>query len=162
MISIIAAMDENRLIGSNNDLPWHLPADLQRVKQLTTGHSIILGRKNYESIGRPLPGRKNIVITHNPGFEAPGCVVVNSIEAALEAAAGDDVFIFGGARIYEQMFDLAERMYLTKIHATFKGDTWFPEYDSTDWQEIEHQDFNADQKNPYDYSFITLEKKPLN
>jgi dihydrofolate reductase len=162
MISIIAAMDENRLIGSNNDLPWHLPADLQRVKQLTTGHSIILGRKNYESIGRPLPGRKNIVITRNPGFEAPGCVVVNSIEAALEAAAGDDVFIFGGARIYEQMFDLAERMYLTKIHATFKGDTWFPEYDSTDWQEIEHQDFNADQKNPYDYSFITLEKKPLN
>ena len=162
MISIIAAMDENRLIGSNNDLPWHLPADLQRVKQLTTGHSIILGRKNYESIGRPLPGRKNIVITRNPDFEAPGCVVVNSIEAALEAAAGDDVFIFGGARIYEQMFDLAERMYLTKIHATFKGDTWFPEYDSTDWQEIEHQDFNADQKNPYDYSFITLEKKPLN
>ncbi|MGW8248613.1 MAG: dihydrofolate reductase [Acidiferrobacterales bacterium] len=162
MISIIAAMDDNRLIGSNNDLPWHLPADLQRVKQLTTGHSIILGRKNYESIGRPLPGRRNIVITRNPDFEAPGCVVVNSIKAALEAAAGDDVFIFGGARIYEQMFDLAERMYLTKIHAAFEGDTWFPEYNSADWREIERQDFNADEKNPYDYSFITLEKKPLN
>jgi len=162
MISIIAAMDENRLIGSNNDLPWHLPADLQRVKQLTTGHSIILGRKNYESIGRPLPNRKNIVITGNPDYEAPGCIVVNSINAALQAAAGDDVFIFGGARIYQQMFDLAERMYLTRIHATFTGDTWFPEFDPAAWQEIERQDFSADEKNPYNYSFITLEKKPLN
>jgi dihydrofolate reductase len=162
MISIIAAMDENRLIGSNNTLPWHLPADLQRVKQLTTGHAIILGRKNYESIGRPLPNRKNIVITGNPDFEAPGCIVVNSIEAAIEAAAGDEVFIFGGARIYEQMFSLAERMYLTKIHATFDGDTWFPEFDPNSWTEIERQDFTADKKNPYDYSFITLEKKPLN
>jgi dihydrofolate reductase len=161
MISIIAAMDENRLIGSNNDLPWHLPADLQRVKQLTTGHSIILGRKNYESIGRPLPNRKNIVISRNPDFHAPGCVVVNSIEAALEAAAGDDVFIFGGAGIYEQMFHLAERMYLTRIHTAFEGDTWFPDYDTQTWKEIERQDFTADEKNPYDYSFITLEKKPL-
>jgi len=161
MISIIAAMDENRLIGSNNDLPWHLPADLQRVKQLTTGHSIILGRKNYESIGRPLPNRRNIVVTNNPDFEAPGCIVVNSIEAALKAAEGDEVFIFGGAGIYKQMFGLARRMYLTLIHATFNGDTWFPDYDPDDWVEIERQDFSADEKNPFDYSFVTLEKKPL-
>ena len=161
MISIIAAMDENRLIGSNNDLPWHLPADLQRVKQLTTGHAIILGRKNYESIGRPLPNRKNIVITTNPDYEAPGCIVVNSIDAAIDAAEGEDIYIFGGARIYEQMFDLAERMYLTLIHATFEGDTWFPEYKPDDWEVIEQQDFSADDKNKYDYSFVTLEKKPL-
>ena len=161
MISIIAAMDENRLIGSNNDLPWHLPADLQRVKQLTTGHAIILGRKNYESIGRPLPNRKNIVITNNPDYEAPGCVVVNSIDAAVAEAADDDIYIFGGARIYEQMFDLAERMYLTLIHSTFEGDTWFPEYNTEDWEVIERQDFSADEKNPYNYSFVTLEKKPL-
>jgi len=161
MISIIVAMDENRLIGSNNALPWHLSADLQHVKQLTTGHAIILGRKNYESIGRPLPNRKNIVISRNPDYDAPGCVVVNSIEAALKAAAGDDIFIFGGAKIYEQMFDLAERMYLTQIHATFEGDSWFPKYDPAGWEEIERQDFSANEKNPYSYSFITLEKKPL-
>ena len=154
-------MDENRLIGSNNDLPWHLPADLQRVKQLTTGHAIILGRKNYESIGRPLPNRKNIVITTNPDYEAPGCIVVNSIDAAIDAAEGEDIYIFGGARIYEQMFDLAERMYLTLIHATFEGDTWFPEYKPDDWEVIEQQDFSADDKNKYEYSFVTLEKKPL-
>jgi len=154
-------MDENRLIGSNNDLPWHLPADLQRVKQLTTGHAIILGRKNYESIGRPLPNRKNIVITTNPDYEAPGCIVVNSIDAAIDAAEGEDIYIFGGARIYEQMFDLAERMYLTLIHATFEGDTWFPEYKPGDWEVIEQQDFSADDRNKYDYSFVTLEKKPL-
>lgn len=161
MISIIVAMDENRLIGSDNALPWHLPADLQRVKQLTTGHAIILGRKNFESIGRPLPNRKNIIISRDPGYDAPGCVVVNSIDAALDAAEGEDVFIFGGARIYEQMFDLAERMYLTLIHATFEGDTWFPDYDPAAWTEIERRDFTADEKNPYNYSFITLEKKPL-
>ena len=161
MISIIAAMDENRLIGSNNNLPWYLPADLQRVKQLTTGHAIILGRKNYESIGRPLPNRKNIVITTNPDYDAPGCVVVNSIDAAIEAAGDDDIYIFGGARIYEQMFDLAERMYLTLIHATFEGDTWFPEYNVDAWEVTERQDFSANEKNRYDYSFITLEKKPL-
>jgi dihydrofolate reductase len=161
MISIIAAMDENHLIGSNNNLPWYLPADLQRVKQLTTGHAIILGRKNYESIGRPLPNRKNIVITTNPDYDAPGCVVVNSIDAAIEAAGDDDIYIFGGARIYEQMFDLAERMYLTLIHATFEGDTWFPEYNVDAWEVTERQDFSANEKNRYDYSFITLEKKPL-
>ena len=161
MISIIVAMDENRLIGSNNDLPWHLPADLQHVKRLTTGHAIIMGRKNYESIGRPLPNRKNIVVTTNPQFEAPGCVVVNSIQAALDAANGDDVFIFGGAGIYRQMLDLAERMYLTKIHDSFEGDTWFPDFDPGSWTQIERQDFTADKKNPHDYSFITLEKKPL-
>jgi len=154
-------MDENRLIGSNNDLPWHLPADLKHVKQLTTGHSIILGRKNYESIGKPLPNRNNIVISGNPDYHAPGCVVVNSIDAAIQAAEGDDIFIFGGARIYEQMFNLAERIYLTLVHATFDGDTWFPDYTTGDWKDIERTDFPADTKNPYDYSFITLEKKPL-
>jgi len=161
MISIIAAMDENRLIGSNNDLPWHLPADLQRVKKLTTGHSIILGRKNYESIGRPLPNRKNIVVSRNPDFDAPGCIVVDSIENALDAADQGDTFIFGGAGIYQQMLGMAERMYLTIIHSSFEGDTWFPDYDPDSWEEIDRQDYAADEKNRFDYSFVTLKKKPL-
>lgn len=158
MIAIIVAMDENQLIGANNDLPWHLPADLQRVKQLTTGHAIILGRKNYESIGRPLPNRHNIVVSRNPDFDAPGCTVVSSIQEAIDAAAGADVFIFGGAGIYEQMYDLAETMYVTLIHHRFEGDTYFPDYDHDDWDEVEHLDFKPDEKNPYPYSFVTLQR----
>lgn len=159
MIAIIAAMDENRLIGANNDLPWHLPADLRRVKQLTTGNTIILGRKNFESIGRALPNRQNIVITRNPDYDAPGCDVVTSIDDALESATGENVFIFGGARIYEQMFGYARRMYLTLIHHRFKGDTYFPDFDPNDWVEVERQDFEADDRNPYAYSFVVLDRK---
>jgi len=159
MIAIIAAMDENRLIGANNDLPWHLPADLQRVKQLTTGNTIILGRKNYESIGRALPNRQNIVISRNPAYAADGCDVVTSIEDALKTATGENVFIFGGARIYEQMFEYADKMFLTLIHHRFEGDTYFPDFDPDDWKEIERQDFEADDRNPYPYSFVVFERK---
>ena len=159
MISIIAAMDENHLIGANNDLPWHLPADLQRVKQLTTGNSIILGRKNHESIGRPLPNRKNIVVTRDIHYEAPGCTVVNSIDAAIDAADGDEIFIFGGANIYQQTLDIAQKMYLTFIHETFDGDTYFPDYDTDQWIETSRESHQPDEKNKYAYTFITLTRK---
>lgn len=158
MISIIVAMDENRLIGSNNDLPWHLPADLKRVKQLTTGHAIILGRKNYQSIGKPLPDRLNIILSGDPNFQAPGCIVVDSIESAVHAAGDRDIFIFGGARVYQQMYALAQRMYLTLVHHKFDGDVYFPDYDAGDWVEMERQDFDPDEKNPYPYSFLVLER----
>jgi len=159
MISIIAAMDENHLIGANNDLPWHLPADLQRVKLLTTGNSIILGRKNHESIGRPLPNRKNIVVTRDIHYEAPGCTVVNSIDAAIDAADGDEIFIFGGANIYQQTLDIAQRMYLTFIHETFDGDTYFPDFDPDQWIETLRESHYPDEKNKYAYTFVTLTRK---
>lgn len=159
LVSIIAAMDENRLIGANNDLPWRLPADLKRVKELTTGHSIILGRRNYESIGRPLPNRKNIVVSRDPGYEAPGCTVVTSLEDAFKAAEGDEVFVFGGATLYEQTLAQADRMYLTLIHNTFEGDTFFPEFDPNNWHEKLREDHQPDAKNAYAYTFLVLEKK---
>ena len=159
LVSIIAAMDENRLIGANNDLPWHLPADLKRVKELTTGHSIILGRKNYESIGRPLPNRKNIVVSRNPSFDAPGCTVATSLDEALGVAEGDEIFIFGGATLYQQTLDRADRMYLTMIHATFAGDTFFPEFNSSDWVEKKRENHEPDDRNAYAYTFLVLEKK---
>lgn len=160
MLAIIAAMDQGRLIGANNDLPWRLPADLKRVKALTTGHTIILGRKNYESIGRPLPNRQNIVISRNPDYDAPGCTVVTSIEAALAAAESDRVFIFGGATLYEQMLDKVDTLYLTFIHERFEGDTWFPEIDWSHWEEVEREDHDPDESNRYPYSFVTCLRKP--
>jgi len=128
LISIIAAVAENRAIGIHNRLPWHLPADLKYFRNKTLGHHVIMGRKNYQSIGKPLPQRTNIVITRDPGFDAPGCVVVNSIDAALAAADGDpEVFIIGGAGIYAQSLPFADRLYLTLVHHSFEGDTYFPE-----------------------------------
>jgi dihydrofolate reductase len=159
MISIIAAMDEKRLIGANNDLPWHLPADLKRVKQLTTGHTIILGRKNHESIGRPLPDRQNIVLTRDTNYSAPGCDVATSIDEALRISRGEEIFVFGGANVYAQMMDLAERMYLTLIHHQFEGDTYFPAYNTDHWQELDRQEFDADEKNPFPYAFVTLQRR---
>lgn len=152
-------MDENRLIGANNDLPWHLPADLKRVKELTTGHSIILGRKNYESIGRPLPNRKNIVVSRNPAFKAPGCTVVPSLDEALNISEGEEIFIFGGATLYQQTLARADKMYLTLIHAQFSGDTFFPEFDRNEWFETRREEHSADEKNSYAYTFLELEKK---
>lgn len=152
-------MDENHLIGANNDLPWHLPADLQRVKNLTTGNAIILGRKNYESIGRPLPNRKNIVVTRDDAYEAPGCTVVHSIDAAVDAAGGSEIFVFGGADIYRQTLDLAGRMYLTLIHETFDGDTYFPDFDRSQWRETARESHQPDGKNKYAYTFVTFERK---
>ena len=159
LISIIAAVAENRAIGIRNRLPWHLPADLKYFRNKTLGHHVIMGRKNYQSIGKPLPQRTNIVITRDPGFDAPGCVVVNSIDAALAAADGDpELFIIGGAGIYAQSLPFADRLYLTLVHHSFEGDTYFPELEWAQWKEISKEFHEPDERNPYPYTFVVLDR----
>jgi dihydrofolate reductase len=158
-ISIIVAMAANGVIGNDNELPWHLPADLKHFKQTTMGKPILMGRKTWESIGRPLPGRTNIVITRDSAYSAAGCIVVNSIEAAIAAAGEqDEVMVIGGAELYRQVLPCADTIYLTRIHASFDGDTRFPEISDTEWQQLERVDHEADEKNLQDYSFIRLER----
>lgn len=159
VISLVWAMSRNRVIGRNNTLPWRMPADLQHFRRLTTGHHIIMGRKNHEDIGKPLPGRTNIVLTQQPDYTAPGCLVVHSIEAALQVAREDsEVFVIGGAMIYEQTLDLADRLYITEINADIEGDTLFPEFDRSGWTETSREEHAADEKNPYPYRFVTLQR----
>ncbi len=159
LISLIVAMDRNRLIGRGNALPWHLPADLAHFKAVTMGKPIVMGRKTYESIGRPLPGRHNIVISRNPHFAAAGCTVVASVEQALAvSAAAPELMIIGGAQLYAELLPRAQRLYLTRIDASFDGDAWFPELDANQWRELERSDHAADERNAYPYSFLTLER----
>jgi len=154
-LSLIVAMDENRLIGNDNQLPWRLPADLAFFKRTTMGKPIIMGRKTFESIGKPLPGRRNIVITRDTEFSAEGCEVVHSIEAALATCSDhDELMLIGGATLYEQTLDQVSCMYVTQIHHSFSGDTWFPEFDATHWKISEQQDFSPDQSNSFAYSFV--------
>ena len=159
-ISIIVAMTADRVIGRDNTLPWRLPADLRRFKRLTLGHHLVVGRKTWESIGRPLPGRKMVVITRQRDFRADGVEVVHSVDDALAVArenGEDDVFIAGGEEIYRQTLARAHRLYVTRVHATIEGDAFFPEYDAADWTEIEREDRAADERNPHAFSFITYE-----
>lgn len=162
IISIIVAMSENRVIGRNNQLPWHLPGDLKHFKSVTWGKPILMGRLTYESIGRPLPGRTNIVLTHDPSYMAPGCVVVNSFEHAMNAAKGfDELMVIGGARVFEKMLPMADRLYLTQIHATVEGDTFFPEWESNQWVACEKNHFSANDHQRYAYSIYKYEKEEL-
>ena len=156
-LSMIVAMDQNRLIGRDNQLPWRLPADLAYFKRTTMGKPIIMGRKTWQSIGRPLPGRQNIVVTRNVNFEAPGCDLANSIDQAVTLAGdADEIMLIGGAGLYAQGLPLASQLYLTLIHHAFDdGDAWFPELPA-DWSEVERENFDPDQDNPYPYSFIQL------
>lgn len=158
-ISIIVALSENNVVGVKNQLPWKLSADLKRVKALTMGHHIIMGRKTYESIGKPLPGRTNVIITRNKDFKAEGCVIARSLEHALEISKDDsEVFIFGGGEIFRDAMNLASKIYMTRVHTSIKGDTHFPEVKPFDWRIIHLEEFKADEKNEYDYSFMTLVK----
>lgn len=158
-LSMIVAMGKNRVIGIDNKMPWHLPADLQWFKKTTLGSPIIMGRKTYDSIGRPLPGRLNIILSRNADLEIEGCTVVNTLSDALDAAKGaDEVFITGGAHLYEKFLQDADCLYLTMIDAKFAGDTFFPDYTQYAWKEIDRIDNPADEKNPYPYSFVTLER----
>jgi dihydrofolate reductase len=158
-IALIAAMAENRVIGRENRLPWRLSADLRRFKALTMGKPVIMGRSTYESIGKPLPGRDNIVLTRDPQYRAPGCRVVHSLEQALEAAAGHvEVMVIGGADLYRQTLDRAERLYLTLVKAAVDGDTLFPAMEAREWRELERESHFADDQNQYDYDFVTLER----
>ncbi|MDG4656347.1 dihydrofolate reductase [Ectobacillus antri] len=159
MISLIAAMDRNRLIGTNNELPWRLPADLAYFKRVTMGHPVIMGRKTYESIGRPLPGRENIIVTRNPAYKAEGCVVVHSLDELLTRFASSDkeAFVIGGAELYKEALSVGNRLYITHIEDEFSGDAWFPCID--DWQEISREPGIRDEKNPHAYYFSIYEKK---
>ncbi|MDH3387568.1 MAG: type 3 dihydrofolate reductase [Gammaproteobacteria bacterium] len=154
-LSLIVAMDENRLIGSNNELPWNLPADLAYFKRTTMGKPIVMGRKTFESIGKPLRGRRNIVLTRDVNFSAAGCEVTHGIEEAQRLCEGAaEIMLIGGASLYEQAMGLATRLYITRIHHGFNGDTWFPEFDPAEWRLEHREDFDADHNNPYSYSFI--------
>jgi len=159
-IAIVAALARNRVIGKNNRLPWRLPRDRRHFRELTMGKPVIMGRKTFASIGKALPGRKNIILTRDLNFRAEGGVVVHSSGEALKSAEGsEEVMIIGGAEIYREFLPLAERMYLTLIHADFEGDAYFPKYDPNEWQEKERHDFPPDDENPYPYSFVLLERK---
>lgn len=158
-ISMIAAMGKNRVIGYNNEMPWHLPADLHFFKKTTLGSPIIMGRKTYDSIGRPLPGRLNIILSRNPSLSIDGCIVVNTFTDALEAAKNnDEVFITGGAHLYEKFLEKSDRLYLTLIDEEFNGDTFFPDYTQYQWNEVERIVNQPDSKNAYPYTFLTLER----
>lgn len=159
IISLIAAMAHDRVIGFQGDMPWHLSADLKHFKKITMGKPLIMGRRTFDSIGHALPGRLNIVVTRQADFVAKDCVVVNSLPDALQAAGDvDEVIVMGGGELYRQAFALASRLYLTFIDHKTLGDTFFPEWDETAWQEVSRESHQKDDKNPYDYAFVTLEK----
>lgn len=147
ILSIIVAFDERRLIGRDNGLPWHLPADLKHFKSITMGHSMIMGRKTFESIGKPLPGRRSVVVTRKKGYLPEGVTVVHSLEEALQLCSGEDeVFVIGGAQIFEQAMPLASKLYITQIHHIFEGDTFFPEIAREHWNLISTENHESDEK----------------
>ena len=158
---MIAAMANNRVIGLDNKMPWHLPADLQHFKKVTTGKPVVMGRKTFESIGRPLPGRRNIIITRNSQYSAQGIETVTTPEAALELVkAEEEVMIIGGGNIYQQFLPNADRLYLTFIDLEVEGDTQFPDYQAVaTWENVDEQANKPDEKNQYSYKFVTLYKK---
>lgn len=161
VISIIVAIGNNRVIGIKNALPWKLPADMEHFHRKTRGKPVIMGQKTFESIGKALPGRINIVLTLDKNFQASNCLLAHSIEEALQTARekGEEVMICGGVSVYKQFLPLADRMYLTLIDGDFEGDAFFPEFDWNDWQEIEKIENQSDKNNPYKYTFITLQRK---
>lgn len=159
-ISIIVAVSRNQVIGKDNQLIWKLSADLKRFKALTTGHTIIMGRKTFDSIGKPLPNRTSIVITRQKDYKIEGCIVVNSLEEAIEKAGDqEEVFIIGGGTIYQEAMGKANKVYYTKVHTEVEGDTFFPVIDFTTWKSVKREDCLSDEKNEYAYSFIDYERK---
>lgn len=158
-IAIVAAMGENRAIGLGNGLPWRMPADLKYFKSLTMGHHLIMGRKTFDTVGKPLPGRPTIVVTRQPDLAIEGVTVVNSLDAALELVSEmDEVFIAGGAEIYRLALEVADRIYLTLIHHSFDADTFFPAFDESQWRLVSRTDYAADEKNPHPYSFLIFDR----
>lgn len=158
-ITLIAAMANNRVIGINNTLPWDLPADMKHFRAQTMGKPILMGRKTYDSIGRPLPGRHNIVVTRDAALQIEGCTVVQSIDAAIEAAgAVEEVMVMGGASFYEQLLPRAERLVLTLIDLDIEGDAWFPALEGREWRELKREEHQPDEKNRWAYTFIEFEK----
>lgn len=159
MIAIIVATDKQGGIGKDNALLWHLPNDLKRFKAITSGHPIIMGRKTYDSIGRPLPNRLNIIISQNKDLKIEGCLVVHNLQDAVTAAEGKDVFILGGGSIYEQAMSIADKIYLTLVDVSLEADTHFPNIDEEVWKVISTEQHTKDEKHQYEYQFIDLERK---
>jgi dihydrofolate reductase len=159
MLSLIVAMAKNRVIGHENKMPWHLPAELAYFKRITTGHPIIMGRKTFESIGRPLPGRRNIVVSRNTNFHAQGVEVSTSLESALALCAKDNPFVIGGASLYAEALTLAQQLYITEINADLVGDTFFPPISDSLWKEESREARSRDEKNIYDLQFVVLQRR---
>lgn len=161
MVTIIAAIAKNNALGKDNELIWNLPADLKRFRKITTGHHILMGRKTFESIGKPLPNRTTIIITRSKDYFVEGCLVANSIEEAIKLAKEDEqVFIIGGAQIYKESLEkeLVDTLDITEVKDDFEADVFFPIIDSSVWKEISREDFKADEKNKYDYSFVSYQR----
>lgn len=161
IVSIIAAVSDNGIIGRDNALPWRLSEDLKRFKTITMGKPMIMGRKTYESIGRPLPGRTNIVVTRNSAYTADGCLIADSVPAALaaaDAAGAREAVIIGGAQLYAEAFPFATRMYLTEVHTTCEGDAHFPPWNPAEWHELEREETYPDDKNEFPTTFRILER----
>ncbi|WP_210365053.1 dihydrofolate reductase [Bacillus sp. REN3] len=160
MISLIWAMDENRVIGVDNQLPWRIPEDLKFFKRVTMGHAIAMGRKTFESIGKPLPGRENIIITRDREYAAEGCTVMNSVDELFDYAdrKREEVFVIGGAEIFKEILPRADRLYLTMIHEQFEGDTFFPVFDIGKWRLESREKGPKNEKNPYDYEFLIYKR----
>ena len=161
--SLLVAMAKNRVIGINNQLPWYLPEDLRHFKSLTMGHAIVMGRKTYESIGRPLPGRINVIVTRQQSYIIPGAIVVHSIEHALRVCEehgdiSDESFIIGGEELYRQTLAISQRIYVTEIQSTFEGDAFFPEIDPLEWKEIERQKYSGENVENLAYHFVVLKR----
>jgi dihydrofolate reductase len=165
IISLIAAVTRNNVIGKNNDLPWHLPDDMKYFMQTTKGHHVIMGRKNYDSIPekfRPLPNRTNIIVTRQKDFNAPGCIVVNSLEDGLQhsrQAGEQEVFVIGGAEIYNQALPVANRLYLTEIQGEVDGDTFFPKIEKDHWQELSRKHHSSDERHAFAFDYVIYENK---
>lgn len=159
MISIIVAMAKNRVIGANSAIPWHLPGELKRFRQLTTGHHIIMGRKTWDSIGRLLPGRTTVIVTRQRGYHAPGAKVAHSLAEAIDACGDDsEIFVIGGAELYAQALPRADRLYLTTVDATIAGDAFMPEFDSGGWREVSSESFPADGRHRYPFRSAVYER----
>ena len=160
-VALIVAMGLNRVIGIDNQMPWHLPEDLKRFRALTIGHPVLMGRRTHESIGRPLPGRKNIVLSRMPGYQAKGCEIARSLEEAkaLACSSDDTLFVIGGSELYRLCLPEASLLFLTQIHQSFEGDTYFPAWDPADWIERSREDLqHLDGPHQFDYSFISYER----
>lgn len=158
LISLIVACDENRLIGRDGDLPWRLPNDLKHFKALTVGKTILMGRKTWDSLGRPLPQRENWVLSRDVTFAPEGCRVFARLEDALSVHAGGELMVIGGAQLYQQALPHAKRLYLTQVHAREQGDTWFPDFSGAGFHQTQREDHPADDRHAYPYSFLTLER----
>jgi dihydrofolate reductase len=158
-ITLVAAMAANRAIGLDGQMPWHLPRELKHFRETTMGKPIVMGRKTWESIGRALPGRQNLVVTRNPRLEAPGCDVAGSLREAVKMAAGDEVMIIGGGQLYAEALPMADRMVLTRVDCEPEADTWFPEWNEAQWIECASRDELPDEKNPYACRVFELKRR---